>query len=92
MSTESRGEAIGFAQDIPGGHVFEIGNGAIHRRIHCIAGRIGTTSLANVVNGEEYLEETVSEFAIEVTGRGQKGAIEAKKSTRFNQKSGGLCG
>lgn len=84
MSIKPRKEAIGFAQEIPGGHMFEIGNGAIHRRIHCISGRVGTTSLVNVVNGEEYLDETNSEFQIEVTGGGQKGILEAKDFTLYS--------
>ncbi len=78
MKSKPQKQAIGFVQQIPGGHVFEIGNSAIHRRIHCIAGRIGTTSLVNVVNGEEYLDETHSEFQIEVAGGGERGTLDAK--------------
>ncbi len=63
--------AIGYIQEIPGGIVFEIGNGWVQRRIHCISDKIGTTSIVNVVNGEEYLESTNSEFAISLQGEGQ---------------------
>lgn len=63
--------AIGFVQEIPGGYVFEIGNGWLQRRIHCIQKHIGTTSLVNSVNVEEYLEQTVAEFALVIQGEGQ---------------------
>jgi len=63
--------AVGFVQDIPGGFVAEIGNGWLRRRIHCVQGRIGTTSLENSVNAEEYLDETIAEFAITLMGEGR---------------------
>jgi GNAT superfamily N-acetyltransferase len=63
---------------MPGGYVFEVGNAWITRRIHCIAGRIGTTSLENGSHGEEYLEETLAEFEIQITGEGQRVTLEAK--------------
>ncbi|MCX6343560.1 MAG: alpha-galactosidase [Armatimonadetes bacterium] len=69
--------AVGFAQEIPGGFVFEIGNGWLHRRVHCIQGRIGTTSLANAVNVEEYLEETVAEFGVTIVGEGQNVELDS---------------
>lgn len=71
-------KAIGFAQEIPGGYVFEVGNGWVTRRIHCIAGRIGTTSLENGSHAEEYLEETLTEFEIMLTGEGQRVTLETK--------------
>ena len=67
----SSDKTIGFAQEILGGYVFEIGNGWISRRIHCVSGRIGTTSLVNGINTEDYLEETIAEFEIVLTGEGQ---------------------
>lgn len=70
--------AIGFAQEMPGGYVFEVANEWITRRIHCISGRIGTTSLTNGSHGEEYLEETLTEFEITITGEGQRVTLEAK--------------
>ncbi|MCE5199849.1 MAG: hypothetical protein ABFD54_07340 [Armatimonadota bacterium] len=70
--------AIGFAQEIPGGYVFELGNSWIHRRIHSISGRIGTTSLVNALNGEEYLDQTNAEFEITVSGEGQKVVLDFK--------------
>ena len=70
--------AIGFAQEIPGGLVFEIGNGMIHRRIHCINNRIGTTSLVNVTNGEEYLDQIKAEFEITITGESQTAVLESR--------------
>ena len=63
---------------MPGGYVFEVGNAWITRRIHCIAGRIGTTSLENGSHAEEYLEETLTEFEIQITGEGQRLTLEAK--------------
>ncbi len=36
--------------------------------MHCIAGRIGTTSLVNAAHCEEYLEEILSEFRLHLTG------------------------
>ena len=56
--------ARGFAQEIPDGWVFEIANGWLTRRIHCIGGKIGTTSLTHSLNGEEYLEEPIEGFFI----------------------------
>lgn len=76
MSSAAGDKAIGFAQEIPGGAVFEIGNRWIHRRIHCISGRVGTTSLVNNTNGEEYLDQVNSEFEIELRGEGQKVVLE----------------
>lgn len=69
---------IGYIQEIPGGLVFELGNGWLSRRIHCIAGRIGTTSLTNEFNGEEYLEETLAEFEIVITGEGQRVTLDSR--------------
>ena len=69
---------IGYAQEILGGYVFEIGNSWIIRRIHCISGRIGTTSLVNGLHGEEYLEETLAEFEIVLTGEGQRVTLDHK--------------
>lgn len=63
---------------MPGGYVFEVGNGWLSRRIHCISGRIGTTSLTHGLNGEEYLEETLAEFEIVITGEGQKVTLDHK--------------
>jgi len=71
-------QAIGFTQEMPGGYVFEIGNGWISRRIYCIAGRIGTTSLINGLNGEEYLDETVAEFEITLTGEDKRAVLNFK--------------
>ena len=71
MEDFNKNEAIGFAQEIAGGYVFELGNSWIQRRIHCISGRIGTTSLVNCINCEEYLDETVEEFEITIAGEGQ---------------------
>lgn len=65
------GKAIGYIQEVPGGAVFEIGNGWLSRRIHALSGRIGTTSLTNNVHGEEYLDETISELEIEISGEDQ---------------------
>lgn len=78
MQSGTPDRAIGFAQEMPGGYVFEVGNGWITRRIHCIAGRIGTTSLENGSHAEEYLEETFTEFEIVLTGEGQRVTLEAK--------------
>ncbi|MCL5105596.1 MAG: hypothetical protein M1133_15995 [Armatimonadetes bacterium] len=78
MIMDGIGTATGFTQEIPGGFVFEIGNASIHRRIHCISGRVGTTSLVNVVNGEEYLDETTSEFEITLSGDGQTAVLDFK--------------
>ncbi len=69
---------IGYAQEMPGGYVFEIANGWLSRRIHCISGRIGTTSLCNAVNGEDYLDETLAEFEITLTGEGQRVTLDHK--------------
>lgn len=78
MDSGKPDKAIGFAQEMPGGYVFEVGNAWVTRRIHCIAGRIGTTSLENGSHGEEYLEETLTEFEIVLTGEGQRVTLEAK--------------
>lgn len=77
MKTDAN-KAIGFVQDIPGGLVFEVGNASVHRRIHCISGTVSTTSLVNVSSGEEYLEETVSEFEITLSGDGQTVVLDAR--------------
>lgn len=79
MEDSYRDITIGFAQEIPGGYVFEIGNNAISRRIHCISKRIGTTSLINGLNGEEYLDEAVSEFDITLAGEGQYATLDFKE-------------
>ncbi len=71
-------KAIGYAQEIPGGFVFEIANGWMSRRIHCISGRIGTTSLTNGLNVEDYIEETIAEFEIVITGEGQRVTLDNK--------------
>jgi len=71
-------KAIGYAQEIPGGYVFEIANGWLSRRIHCISGRAGTTSLCNGLNGEDYLDETLAEFEIVLTGEGQRVTLDYK--------------
>lgn len=71
-------KAIGYAQEIPGGYVFEVGNSWIVRRIHCISGKIGTTSLMNGLNCEEYLEETLAEFEIVLAGEGQRVTFDHK--------------
>ena len=78
MTSTSAGRAIGFAQEIPGGFVFEIGNGWLGRRIHCINGRIGTTSLVHNTNSEEYIDQINSEFAIEISGEGQRITLDFK--------------
>jgi len=57
----------GFEAEIPGGWVFEIGNEWLTRRIHCLAGRIGTTSLAHGASGEEYLEAVTEEFSLVIS-------------------------
>jgi len=54
----------GYELETPGGWIFEIGNEWIMRRVQCIAGKIGTTSLAHGASCEEYLEETIEEFAL----------------------------
>ena len=71
-------KTIGFVQEIPGGFVYEIGNGLIARRIHAVAGRVGTTSLVHGVNAEEYLEETNTEFEITIAGEGQSIVLTSK--------------
>lgn len=78
MSDYNINQAIGFAQEMAGGFVFEIGNGWVQRRIHCISGRIGTTSLVNFINGEEYLDETIAEFEIMLAGEGQIAKLSFK--------------
>jgi len=65
-----RDYCIGFAQQIPGGHVFELGNGWLQRRIHVIANRASTTSIVNNLNGEEYLDDPSPEFELTVSGEG----------------------
>ncbi|MCE5321920.1 alpha-galactosidase [bacterium] len=74
-------KAIGYVQEIPGGMVFEIGNGWMQRRVHVISGKIGTTSLVNTLNVEEYLEETKAEFEITITGEGQRVTLDFKDFT-----------
>ena len=78
-------KATGFAQEIPGGFVFEIGNGWITRRVYATSGRLATASVLNNSHGEEYLDETVSEFEIEITGHAQRVVLESKdfKSTGY---------
>ncbi len=56
--------ACGFEIESPSGWIFEVGNGWITRRIQCIGGRIGTTSLSHGASGEEYLQSTTEEFSI----------------------------
>ncbi|MEN6520752.1 MAG: hypothetical protein ABFD46_06320 [Armatimonadota bacterium] len=60
----------GYELEIAGGWIFEIGNEWITRRVQCIAGRIGTTSLAHGASIEEYLEEPIQEFAITLSRDG----------------------
>lgn len=81
MNVTTLEQTIGFTQEIPGGFVFEIGNMWVHRRIHAINGRIGTTSLVNVTSGEEYLEETEAEFEITIGGEGQTITLDFKDFT-----------
>lgn len=64
--------AQGFEQEVSGGWVFEIGNEWLTRRIHCLQGRIGTTSLAHGASGEEYLEEVVAEFGVVLSRSGER--------------------
>jgi len=71
-------KVIGYTQQIPGGHVFEIANSWLSRRIHCISGRIATTSLCNAINGEDYLDETLAEFEITITGEGRRATLDHK--------------
>ncbi len=63
--------ATGFTQQIPGGFVFEIGNGWVNRRMHYVGSRLATTSLVNNLSAEEYLEETTSEFELTICGEGR---------------------
>ncbi|MDH7601627.1 MAG: alpha-galactosidase [Armatimonadota bacterium] len=70
--------ATGFVQDIPGGFVFEIGNGWLTRRVYATSGRLATASLVNNLHCEEYLEETRSEFEIEMTGGGRRAQLSSK--------------
>lgn len=74
-------KVIGFVQEIPGGMVFEIGNGWMQRRVHVISGKIGTTSLTNALNDEEYLEETKAEFEVKISGEGQLVTLDFKDFT-----------
>lgn len=62
----------GFESKIGDAWVFEIGNSWLARRIHCIGGRIGTTSLSHGVSGEEYLESVNEEFSITVSHDGER--------------------
>lgn len=62
----------GFELEGPGGYIFEIGNEGLTRRLNCIAGRIGTTSIAHGVSGEEYLEAPIEEFSISVVKDGDR--------------------
>lgn len=78
MSEYNTDIAVGFVQEIPGGLVVEIGNRWLQRRIYVIQGRVGTASLVNGINAEEYLEETVSEFAITLAGEGQTAELDYK--------------
>lgn len=79
MDSEFMDAAVGFAQEIPGGWVFEIGNSWLTRRIHCVGGRIGTTSFIHNLNAEEYLEETIEEFAIEVSKAGVRRKLDFRE-------------
>ncbi|MFQ3548195.1 MAG: hypothetical protein SNJ70_00405 [Armatimonadota bacterium] len=72
-------EAIGYAQEIPGGLVFEIGNGCMHRRMHCISGKLNTTSIMNVINGEEYLDDNNYEFQILLRKNEEEKTITSKQ-------------
>lgn len=78
MSEYESDIAVGFVQEIPGGLVVEVGNRWLQRRIFVIQGRVGTASLVNGINAEEYLEETVSEFAITLVGEGQTAELDFK--------------
>lgn len=66
--TPTHGVCIGFAQETENGGIYELGNGWIHRRIIRLGGAVTTSSLMNVVNGEEYLVESPVEFSIELLG------------------------
>ena len=78
MSTDTKNMAVGFAKQIAGGFVFEIGNTWVHRRIHCISDRVVTTSLVNAASGEEYLFETNAEFEITLSGEGRRVVFTSK--------------
>ena len=78
MSTDTKDMAVGFARQIAGGFVFEIGNTWIHRRIHCISDRVVTTSLVNAASGEEYLLETNAEFEITLSDEGRRVVFTSK--------------
>jgi hypothetical protein len=60
--------AIGFSQDVSDGLVFEIENDSVIRRVEFAGGRLQTVSLLNATNCEEYLEECVAEFELELLG------------------------
>ncbi len=78
MKTAHTDKTLGFTQEIPGGYVFELGNTWVHRRIHCINERISTTSLVNVANGEEYLDETNVEFELTVSNDNMSCCLDSK--------------
>lgn len=77
MVVVSTDRATGFAQDIPGGFVIEIGNNWLTRRVYSVSGRLATTSLVNNSHAEEYLDQTLSEFEIEITGAGRRVVLES---------------
>ncbi|MBI2844549.1 MAG: alpha-galactosidase [Armatimonadetes bacterium] len=72
MSEAGMAGAFGYEREMPGGWTFEIGNEWLTRRIYCVGGRIGTTSLAHSVSGEEYLVETMEEFALVLARDGER--------------------
>ena len=78
MSLDGRNKAFGFAQEIPGGFAYEVGNGRIARRIRSVSGHIETTSLVNGLNAEEYLDETSAEFEITIARQGQSIVLSSK--------------
>jgi hypothetical protein len=62
----------GFELEGPGGYIFEIGNEWLTRRMNCIDGRIGTTSLVHGVSCEEYLEGPIEEFALTLSNNHER--------------------
>ena len=78
MSVVTIDKATGFAQEIPGGFAFEIGNHWMTRGIYALSGRLATTSLVNNSHGEDYLDQTSSEFEIEITGEGQRVTLDSR--------------
>lgn len=69
----------GYECEAPGGWIFEIGNEWLVRRIQTIGGRIGATSLAHGVSGEEYLEQPVEEFVLVISREGERREISFRE-------------